>query len=520
MPILFVNGKRRGLKIRGRARVNPARKGRIPSKVAKARFKAERESPEGKARLAAFWGATKNPARKRRVVRISARWGKKRKHRPGYLRLKRAKKPWRKRRKQSPAGQRRARKYHAALVAQGYRPRGAPSYVKARARRARAKSASKRGRRARRSTSMARRKRKKGQPAALKRYWAARKRAGKAGRPGKARRSSAARRRAALKGLRRAAGKLRRHPTRHAPPYRKKRRARRSQASAPRRKRRVTRRTRMSRKVRSARRPRSRRTSRRMTVLMGPPGSKTLRMNPSRRRRRKGGKHRARARRGHRRSLRRYRRGYRRNPGNMLLDLAKRALPVLAAFYGTRFLVNRIGPMLPGVSALGTLAGPALAVGSLFLTKLGAKHIAPMAKHKEELMLGAGVAVLDSLIQAFAPASVKALVGMSDYVQMGDYIAVGAVQPINDSMTLSDYIAVGSDGLQEELGLEEELGVEEELGNDLLGGVSSTSLMKRVPTQQFLAPVPARSFTRQIPAAGSAYDAPDKLYGGIFNGGF
>jgi len=44
----------------------------------------------------------------------------------------------------------------------------------------------------------------------------------------------------------------------------------------------------------------------------------------------------------------------------MLIDLAKQALPVLAGFYGARLLVSKVGPMIPGVSALGTLAGPAL----------------------------------------------------------------------------------------------------------------------------------------------------------------
>ena len=84
------------------------------------------------------------------------------------------------------------------------------------------------------------------------------------------------------------------------------------------------------------------------------------------------------------------------------------------------------------------------------------------------------------------------------------------------------------DSVQEELGLEEELGVEEELGNsgnDLLGGVTeggvrSGALVKTVPQQSFLQPIPARSFTRQIPTAGARFDNPGKLYGGIFGGGF
>jgi hypothetical protein len=257
---------------------------------------------------------------------------------------------------------------------------------------------------------------------------------------------------------------------------------------------------------------------------MGPPSRMltsggTLKMNPSRRRRRKSSRRRHRRPSRRRGYSKRYSRRYRRNPGGFLIDLGKRVLPVLAAFYGTRLIVSKIGPMIPGVSSLGTLANPVLALATVIGVNWGSKKFGALAKHKESLLLGAGVALAESVFQAFAPASVKSLIGMSDYIQMGDYVAVGAT-PINDSMTLSDYIAVGSDGVEEELGLEEELGVEEELGNDLLGGVSTTSMMSRVPSQSFMQPVPARSFTKMIPAAGQTYDNPGQLYGGIFNGGW
>lgn len=204
----------------------------------------------------------------------------------------------------------------------------------------------------------------------------------------------------------------------------------------------------------------------------------------------------------------------------MLIDLAKRALPVLIGFYGTRILVNRLGPMLPGVSSLGTLQAPVLAVGGVVGVHFLTKKVGALAKHRNELMLGAGLSALDAIFHTFAPASVKAALGMGDYVALGDYIGVGAV-PLDDNMTLSDYIAVGGDGIEQELGLEEELGVEEELGNDLLGGMpGGASILAPVPRRNFLAQVPARSFTKQIPAAGGSYDNPGQLYNGIFNGGF
>ena len=236
-------------------------------------------------------------------------------------------------------------------------------------------------------------------------------------------------------------------------------------------------------------------------------------LNPGRRRRRRKGR-RSRARRTHRR----YRaRRYRRNPGGFLVDFAKRALPVLGAFYANRLLVSKVGPMLPMVSSLGSLQGPALSVAGLLGWNLATKKVGALAKHRTEILTGAMLQTLDAVIRAFAPASVQSMIGMSDYFAMSDYIATGAI-PINDQITMSDYLAVGSDGVQEELGIEEELGVEEELGSDLLGGVAQSSMLKQVPQQRFLAPVPARSFTRQIPDAGTSYDNPGQLYTGIFAG--
>jgi len=266
--------------------------------------------------------------------------------------------------------------------------------------------------------------------------------------------------------------------------------------------------------------------------LMGAgPHAVTVRMNPGRRRRRKRrGSHRARYtrrrrvhRRSHRRGRRRSYRRYRRNPGNMLLDLVKDALPVLGGFYATKLIANKIGPMVPGVSSLGSLQGPVMSVATVLLMNFATKKVGALASRRTSLMLGSALSVLDSLVSAFAPASLKSLVGMSDYVQMGDYIAVGGAPPLRERFTLSDYIAVGGDGVEQELGLEEELGVEEELGatDGYMGGLpGGARLLAPVPTQAFVTPVPARSFTKAIAPAGTSYDNASDLYGGIFGGRF
>lgn len=210
----------------------------------------------------------------------------------------------------------------------------------------------------------------------------------------------------------------------------------------------------------------------------------------------------------------------------MLIDLAKRAAPVLIGLYGARVLVSKLGPRIPGVSRLGTFQGPALAIGAVLAVNLLTRKVGKLAKYRSELLLGTGLNALDSLIQTFAPASVKGMIGagdvyqaLGDYVQtvgpMGDYMYAGSGAPIDDELAMGDYVAVGA--VEEELGMvEEELGaVEEELGS-VPGGLSQSALLKTVPQQAFLAPVPDRSFVKAIPDATSSFDNPASLYRGIF----
>ncbi len=355
----------------------------------------------------------------------------------------------------------------------------------------------------------------------------------KARRTVKRRKSGGGKRRKARRTKRKSSRRKARRTKRRKSPRRKARRTKRRKAS--RRKARRTKRRKTSR--RKARRTRRRKTSRgksrrtrargSATIVMrrGPGG--TLMMNPTRRRkRRKSRRTVSRSRRAHRRYGKRH---YRKNPGNMLIDLAKQAAPILIGLYGARLFVSKIGPRIPGVSMLpASIQGPVLSIGTVLLVNYTTKKVAKLAKYRNALMLGAGLAALDSLIKSFAPASVKALIGVGDayesmgeYVQMGEYMSVAGADPIDDDIAMSDYIAVGSDGVEEELGMGafEELGAYEELGDDnLLGGVSQSSMLRQIPTKQFLQPVPARSFTRQIPSATENFDNPGRLYTGIFAG--
>jgi hypothetical protein len=489
VPILFVNGKRRGLRIRGSAAVsNPARKRRP-------RYGAPDRPPHHKRRKA------------RQPVALARYWAK---HGTRTRRRHRMPKPlrdyWAKHRR-NPAGRRRAGNAH-------------PWAVKKR-RRAALKGWRSRKNRSPRSNSMAKGSKKRS--AAMKRYWRARKRAGKMGALGRTKRRRA----------RRSGGGKKRRARKSV--HRKRARARRSHASRRRRRRTVhttihgVRVTRPSRRRRKGRRATKRMSSRRLHMLMGPEAT-TVRMNPGRRRRKRRRSHRrgytVRRRRSHRRGRRRSYRRYRRNPGigDIFTEL-KRVIPVAVSFLANRMVVNKFGPMLPVVSSLGTLQGPVLSVASLLLTNFVTKKVGALSRYREQAMMGAGFQALASLWTAFAPASIQSAVG--DYVNMGDYVAVGAAPPLNERITMSDYVAVGADGVEQELGMgvEEELGVDEELGNVLLGGLpgptsGSMAMLKQVPSQAFIQPIPARSFTKGIPGVTPAFDASADLYAGIFGGKF
>lgn len=548
MPILYVNGKRRGLRIRGRAVVgNPGK--RVPLNrqgvralddwamrkrtVSGGRWEGQSRviSPQRPKRRASGHTVHRlNPGRKQPAALArywKARKANKKHRRPSMSLWARRARANREAAKANPARRRKQWLFGAGkdLAAERGRRR--------KARRAKAKRTHnrKRSRRARRSTHMAKGSRKRSR--AMKRYWASRKRAGKVGRIGRTRR---ARKRSKGRGRRRQPAALARYwkavragKARKPRRRRGKRRARRTSAPKRRRRRRASRTRKMSRAE--------------IQSIMRTGGTGTLRLNPGRRRRRRrarrahaGYTRRRRSTRRRRRShgRRRYRRNphrrrshrrYRRNPGNMLLDLAKSAIPVLLSLYGARMLVSRVGPMIPGVSALGSLQGPALAVGSVLGAHFATRKIGFLAKHRTAIMTGVTLSALDSLFRAFAPASIQGMLGMGDYVavSMGDYVAVGAT-PLREDFTLSDYVGVGGDGVSEELGLEEELGVDQDLGavaDGYMGGLpGGPRLLAPVPTQAFVQPVPARSFTKQIPQATAAYDNPNQLYGGIFGGKF
>lgn len=210
----------------------------------------------------------------------------------------------------------------------------------------------------------------------------------------------------------------------------------------------------------------------------------------------------------------------------MLIDLAKKAAPVLVGVIVSRVLIKQANK-IAAFSKLGQAQAPALAIGAVLLTHVLTKKVGKLAKYRTELMLGTSLNALDVLISTFAPASVKGMIGTGDFYSQafGDYVQMNPVNGFGDYMyaggggppisEMGEYVSIGA--VEEELGaVEEELGmVEEELGS-IPGGLSEGSLLRPVPSQAMLAPVPDRSFVRPVPPATQAFDNPSSLYRGIF----
>ena len=238
-------------------------------------------------------------------------------------------------------------------------------------------------------------------------------------------------------------------------------------------------------------------------------------------------------------------------------DAVMKAVPIAAGFLGSKFIAGTGAKYIPGVQSL-NVGGYDLSQPAMHALAVGVVHYGTKAKfapkivksNRDGLMLGAGLGLLNSIVQTFAPDQVKELLGMSTaatfapvtapapaaqegYLTVDGYVTVGDAPPIDDDITLSDYLQVGE--FQSEMGmLESELGmieadlgsVEADLGNvggfanRHLGGVHRNSMLRPVGHQPMLAPVPARSFTGAVPGVSDSFDNKAGLYTGIFSGGY
>lgn len=237
-----------------------------------------------------------------------------------------------------------------------------------------------------------------------------------------------------------------------------------------------------------------------------------------------------------------------RNPSNgkgLMGLMTQHVLPVAASLYASRLVSGKLSGRVPLLDRVPEQFRQSILAGGMFAAgHYATKKVRQLQKYRNGIMIGLGVNLLDKVLGAFAPESVKSMFGisnygtdiygpaLSDYVAVNDYVAVDGT-PIQDNITLSEYVAVDGyegEGLEQELGavyqdlgeVYQDLGAEQDLGDFAdrnFGGVSRSAMRAPVGHKRYLAPVPARSFTAPIPAFGGGFDKPEKLYTGVFAGG-
>jgi DNA-binding protein HU-beta len=221
--------------------------------------------------------------------------------------------------------------------------------------------------------------------------------------------------------------------------------------------------------------------------------------------------------------MRRYK--MRSNFGGGILDALKKAAPVAISMYGLRMISRKAVPMIPGLGGLGKHAGP---LGSLLMlvgASFATKKVKRLMKYRQEILLGAGLNFLDVILSAYAPEPIRGFLAigsdeniydsaLGEYMQTGEYVDQGGYES-----EMGDYLQVGA---EEELGAFEEMGLMQELGEENIGtgiGTQAHSMVSAVQRRAMTAPVPSRSFVRQVPQVGAGYDSMPNLYTGIFAGG-
>ena len=362
-------------------------------------------------------------------------------------------------------------------------------------------------------------------------------------------RKAAARSAAAKKAARTRKRRMSSRKRNAAPKRRRRRTVRRKRNAAPKRRRRSTKRKSMTRRRRRNPAPLRRRARRRR------------RRNPNQTRGlvalskgRRAYKHRKRKGRALTRSyIKKYNIRMKSNPSTMM-DAVKMALPIAASLYGGKFLTTKIVGVMPEAmkSSLRDLGGynmqkPVAALALFGAGFYGTKKLKGKAgKYRPAIVLGLGINLVDALVCTFAPGDVCGTLGVkseetsadadapsaaSDYVQVGEYVGIGDVPPIDDDITLADYVEIGDleadlGALESELGMSAELGAEEDLGrvggfaNRHLGGVHRNEMLKQIPAAKMVAPVPARSFVGKVPGIGQGFDSDSRHYSGMFGGVF
>lgn len=226
--------------------------------------------------------------------------------------------------------------------------------------------------------------------------------------------------------------------------------------------------------------------------------SRKLRSNPSRRRRRMR---------------------LRRNPSVASIKSALFAvIPTIGGFMAARVVSKKLAPMIPGLSAAGKFADTAVAIAMLVGADFATNKIAPLSKYKTGIVAGFALNAVEAALRALLPESIKAQIGLSDYVQLNGMYDRGAV---------GDYVQIDNGGMGEYVVMPDDDGLGYvDLQQDLAGGdvyedlagtrMDLAGLRAPIPTHRRIGGVPAMSYQANVPDA--QIEDESALYEGMFSG--
>lgn len=215
---------------------------------------------------------------------------------------------------------------------------------------------------------------------------------------------------------------------------------------------------------------------------------------------------------------RRMRMRLRRNPSVASIKSALLAvIPTIGGFMVARMVSKKISPMIPGLSAAGKYGDTAVALALLVGADFATNKVAQLSKYKTGIVAGFALNAVESALRTFLPESVKARIGLSDYVQLSggmyDRGAVGDYVQIDNGV--GEYVVMPDD---DSLGY---VDVQQDLAGDVYEDLAGTrmdlaGLRAPIPTHRRIGGVPAMSYQAEVPDA--QIEDESALYEGMFSG--
>lgn len=222
-------------------------------------------------------------------------------------------------------------------------------------------------------------------------------------------------------------------------------------------------------------------------------------------------------------SRRRRRMRLRRNPSVASIKSALTAvLPTIGGFMVARVFTKRVAPLIPGLNMAGKFADTVVALVGLVAADFATNKVTQLSKYKTGIVAGFALNAVESAMRALLPESVKAKIGLSDYVQLN-----GAMY---DRGAISDYVQLDGNSMGEYVEMPGDgssgggyIDVEQDLAGvraDLAGGVYEElgGLRSPVQTVRRIGGVPAMSYTGDVGMATEEDDA--SLYTGVFSSAY